>query len=74
MNILGLCWDIASSAAISINNKIEYAASEERFSRIKSDEQYPLNAIDDAIRFCKISPDQLDKIVIGGREGSVSFR
>ena len=72
MNILGLCWDIASSAAISINNKIEYAASEERFSRIKSDEQYPLNAIDDAIRFCKISPDQLDKIVIGGRE--MAFR
>lgn len=68
MNILGLVWDITSSAAISMNDKIVYAASEERFSRQKSDEQYPKIAIDRGLEFCGLASSDLDRIVIGSKQ------
>ena len=73
MKILGLCWDIASSASVSIDDKIVYAASEERFSRRKSDEQYPYNAIENGLDFCAISPNDLDQIVIGSTEMAFKY-
>ena len=73
MKILGLCWDIASSASVSIDDKIVYAASEERFSRRKSDEQYPYNAIESGLNFCAISPNDLDQIVIGSTEMAFKY-
>lgn len=73
MNILGLVWDVTSSAAISIDDKITYAASEERFSRLKSDEQYPKTAIDKGLDFCGISPTDLDRVVIGGQQMALKY-
>ena len=73
MKILGLCWDIASSASVAIDDKIVYAASEERFSRRKSDEQYPYNAIENGLNFCAISPNELDQIVIGSTEMAFKY-
>jgi len=46
--------------------KMEYAVSEEKFSRIKSDESYPKQSIEEALKFCKINPKELDKIIIAG--------
>ena len=68
MKILGLVWDITSSAAISIDNTIRYASSEERFSRQKSDEQYPKTAIEKGLNFCDINPTDLDLIVFGSQQ------
>lgn len=73
MNILGLVWDITSSAAISMNDKIVYAASEERFSRQKSDEQYPKIAIDRGLEFCGLASSDLDRIVIGGKQMAFKY-
>ena len=65
MIILGLYIGQCSSIAIYKNNKIIFATSEERFSRIKSDETYPLEAINEGLKFCNISINEIDKVVIG---------
>ena len=49
-----------------IDGKIVYAVSEEKFSRIKSDESYPKLSIDNALSYCKIQPNELDKVLIAG--------
>ena len=65
MIILGLYIGQCSSIAIYKNNKIIFATSEERFSRIKSDETYPLEAINQGLKYCNISADEIDNVVIG---------
>jgi len=64
MNVLAIHWGKCSGCSISINDEIKFAASEERFSRIKSDESYPKNSIEHALKFCEIKPDELDKVLI----------
>ncbi len=66
MKILAVTLGRCSGCSIMIDGKIEYAVSEEKFSRIKSDESYPKHSIDHALDFCKITPNQLDKIIIAG--------
>ena len=43
MKVLGLSLGILSTAAILVDNKIIFCASEERFSRVKNDEQFLKN-------------------------------
>jgi len=64
MNVLSIHWGKCSGCSIIIDNEIKFATSEERFSRIKSDESYPKRAIEEALKFCKINPDELDKVLI----------
>jgi carbamoyltransferase len=40
-----------------------YAAQEERFTRIKNDQQFPSCAIKNCLGFCKISMDDIDAVV-----------
>ena len=65
MIILGLYIGQCSSIAIYRDNKIIFATSEERFTRIKSDETYPIEAIQAGLKFCNISSDEIDMVVIG---------
>ncbi|MDE1817936.1 MAG: carbamoyl transferase [Thaumarchaeota archaeon] len=66
MKVLGLTLEQNSGCAIFDNDRIVFAASQERYSRKKSDEAYPIDAINDGLRFCNIVPNQLDKVVIAG--------
>tara|TARA_Y100001935_G_scaffold255654_1_gene270565 strand:- start:24712 stop:26517 length:1806 start_codon:yes stop_codon:yes gene_type:complete len=68
MNILGLSLGILSTAALSRGNKIIACASEERFSRLKNDEAFPLKAIKYCLEEGGIKGNELDAVVIGGKQ------
>ena len=48
MKILGICNDETASACLMVDGEVVCAVSEERFTRVKLDNSFPLNAI----RFC----------------------
>jgi len=52
-----------SAAAIIVNGKIEAAAQEERFTRIKHDSSYPYHAIEFVLDFVKLNLSEVDYIV-----------
>ena len=52
-----------SAAAIIVDGKIVAAAQEERFTRVKHDSSYPLNAINFVLNFTKLKLSQVDQIV-----------
>ena len=66
MKVLGLSLGILSTAAILVDNKIIFCASEERFSRVKNDEQFPQKSIEFVLREANIKFGELDKVVIAG--------
>ena len=66
MNILGLSLGILSTAALSKGNKIIACCSEERFSRLKNDESFPLKSIEYCLEEGGIEGPNLDAVVIGG--------
>jgi carbamoyltransferase len=63
---MGLTLGQCSGAAIFVDDRIVFSSSEERYSRIKSDESYPLESINDGLRYCKIKPAELDRVIIAG--------
>ncbi len=60
--ILGINWEQNSTASLMIDGKIVGCSSEERFSKIKNDERYPLNSINWLIKEFKISPKEITSI------------
>jgi carbamoyltransferase len=52
-----------SAASIIINGKIVFAAQEERFTRIKHDENFPVNAIKEGLKFAELELNDVDAIV-----------
>ena len=52
-----------SAAALVIDGEIISAAQEERFTRIKHDKNFPINAIKYLLKSAKINLDQVDNIV-----------
>ena len=64
MIILGVCLSFQSSACLLIDGEIKLATSEERFSRIKNDESYPINSINYLLSQYKISSNEIDKVAI----------
>jgi len=52
-----------SAAAIIVDGKIEAAAQEERFTRIKHDSSYPYHAIEFLLDFVKLNLSEVDYIV-----------
>ena len=46
MNILSILWSTCSTAALLCDGQIVACVSEERFSRRKNDETYPLRSIE----------------------------
>ena len=67
MKILGLhLLGHDSSVALVEDGKILYAASNERFSRVKMDKQAPLQALENCLRYTKTKPEDINKVVISG--------
>ena len=62
MIILGINWEQNSSASLMIDGKIVGCSSEERFSGVKNDERYPLNAINWLLKKFKIKKTSIDEI------------
>jgi carbamoyltransferase len=67
MIILGVHHGHDSSAALISNGIVLASAAEERFSRIKNDNSFPINAIDFCLAQAKISSVQVDAIAIPGK-------
>lgn len=64
MRILGISAYYHDSAVCLVENgDIVYAAQEERFTRIKNDEQFPSSAIKNCLEFCNITLDDIDAVV-----------
>ena len=52
-----------SAAALVIDGKVIAAAQEERFTRIKHDKNYPINAIKYVLKESNLSLEDIDEIV-----------
>ena len=52
-----------SAATILIDGKIIAAAQEERFTRIKNDSSYPINAINFVLKYAKLELNEIDQII-----------
>jgi carbamoyltransferase len=67
MKILGLHFEThESSVALIENDKILFAASEERYSRIKMDESFPVLSIKNCLMETRTQPKDIDIIAISG--------
>ena len=64
ISILGVQIAINSSCAIYYKGNIVFAASEERFTRVKNETLYPHNAIEKAIKFCQKNNIPLPEIAV----------
>jgi carbamoyltransferase len=64
MYILGIsCYFHDSAACLLKDGNIIAAAEEERFTRIKHDNRFPINAIDYCLKEAKITPERLSYVV-----------
>ena len=70
MKIIGINWEQNSTAALLIDGKIAACVSEERFTRIKNDEQYPINAINWILKSNNLKPNDLDAVVYVSKVGA----
>jgi len=61
--ILGINWEQNSTAALFHNYELVGCVSEERFSRIKNDERYPLNAINWLLGSNNLKPENIHKVI-----------
>jgi carbamoyltransferase len=52
-----------SAAAILIDGKIVAAAQEERFTRIKHDSNYPINAVEFVLSYSKLRLSDIDQVI-----------
>lgn len=62
MIILGISESHSATAALIKNGIVIACASEERFTKIKNDEEYPWKAIDSIINETGIDPSQIDYV------------
>ena len=68
MIILGINEDHNGSAAIIEDGKVLACASEERFTRIKNDTEYPRQAIDSVIETSRIGKADIDYVAFAGKD------
>jgi len=71
--LLGINWEQNSTAALMIDGKIVGCSSEERFSRVKNDERYPINSINWLLNKFKIEPKDIDSICFISKVWSPSY-
>jgi len=62
--ILGIQTGHDAAAALIVNGKIVADAAEERFTRVKNDSSFPLNAIAFCLSYSGIQSDELDAIAL----------
>lgn len=63
-SILGIQVGITSGCAIFYRGEVQFAASEERFTKCKNETDFPHKAIHAAIEFCKISSVPLPSLAV----------
>lgn len=64
MNILGIsCYYHDAAAALLMDGMLVAAAEEERFTRLKHDHSFPVNAINFCLGFAQITAQDLDYVV-----------
>jgi carbamoyltransferase len=68
MIVLGLSETHCATAAVLRDGEIIGCASEERFSRLKNDAGYPLQAVDALLRDLGLTVSDLDAVALAGRE------
>jgi carbamoyltransferase len=66
--ILGIQIGITSGCAFYDNNCIVYASSEERFSNVKNDTNFPYKSIQDGMQFLGISENDIQEVVLISQE------
>ena len=66
MNILSILWSTCSTAALLCDGQIVACVSEERFSRRKNDETYPLRSIEAVLAEGGVEAREIDLVVIAG--------
>ena len=71
MKVLAITLEKCSGCAVLVDDKIIFSASEERYSRIKSDSSFPKNSINDALSFTGLKGTDFDKIIICGNKLSL---
>lgn len=71
--VLGINWEQNSTAALMINGKIVSCVSEERFSRVKNDERYPINAINWILKKNNIKKKEISKVCFISEVWSPSY-
>jgi len=71
MKILAVTLEKCSGCAVLIDDKIVFSASEERYSRIKSDSSFPKNSINNALSFSGLKGKDFDKVIICGNRISL---
>ncbi len=69
MNVLGIHYGHDSSASLVINGEIIASAQEERFTRVKHDSSFPLNAIKYCLDVANIKSEELDILAIPRENG-----
>jgi carbamoyltransferase len=68
MIVLGISETHCATAVILRDGAIVGCASEERFTRLKNDAGYPRLAVDALLRECGLRAEQLDLVVLAGRQ------
>ena len=69
MVILGISNAETSSACIMIDGEVVAAASEERFSRIKMDSNFPLKSVEFCLKFANIHLSKVNIIAYAWAKG-----
>ena len=69
MKLLGICNNETASACLMVNGEIVSAASEERFTRIKFDNSFPLNAIKCCLDYFNITLSDIDVVAYAWAKG-----
>ncbi len=66
MNILGISYSMHESAACLVQDgELKFASAEERLSKQKQDGRFPINAIQAALNFARLNPNDIDHVAIG---------
>ncbi len=73
MYILGVNWEQNSTASLFHNQELIGCVSEERFSRVKNDERYPLNAINWLLESNNLVPENIKKVVFVSKMWSPGY-
>jgi len=71
--ILGINWEQNSTAALMIDGKVVGCSSEERFSGVKNDERYPINAINWLLNEFKVSPNDITCVAFISKQWSPTY-
>ena len=69
MKILGITNGYTSGACLVVNNKIKACVSEERFSRIKQDNSWPVRSINYVLKSQNLNLNKIDRVVYGLTKG-----